>query len=541
MVKKVFFVDDEIVIRENIRDCINWEAEGFIYCGDAPDGEFALPLIEEHKPDILITDIKMPFMNGLELSAIVRMRLPDTKIILLSGHDEFEYARQALRIGIEDYCLKPLGAQDIVTLLRKVTDKIDKENAEKIKIEQLTRSLKDKAKFTQDQLLSQLCGGIIASAEAIELASTLNLSLIAKQYAVILTDIRLHTEDSNAEQNLINRIESEISALFNEFAEHLTSKRSRTETVWVLKSELKIRLQHLCEKIIDAVRLIEASYGCSISVGIGSIQDRLQGVHASFLEAEEDKYWRRLAEQHRTALFELSGSFDRELFLDRDGFIEFLSMGSPRQADAYIQQFVAGLAAIDWESSLFGYFSLNHLTFEVIRKARKLFRTALITEESIESLKRMIHSITSTDDARVYIAHLAELFWRWRSDSAGKYGELITQVKSFVQTSYGKDGLSLQDAADQVNVSPSHLSKVFSQETGQTFIEFLMNTRIRKAMELMQSTNAKSYEIANEVGYNDPHYFSNLFKRVTGMTIREFRKNGWQHDIPFGEGGTTSA
>jgi two-component system response regulator YesN len=540
MVKKVFFVDDEIVIRENIRDSINWEAEGFIYCGDAPDGEFALPLIEEHKPDILITDIKMPFMNGLELSAIVRKRWPDAKIILLSGHDEFEYARQALRIGVED-CLKPLGAADIIALLHKVADKIDKENEQKVKFELLTQSLTEKEQFSRDQLLAQLCGGIIASAEAIELASTLDLSLIARQYAVILTDIRCNAAGNADEHKLVLGIESEISAFFNEYADYLTTKRSRTETVWILKSERSSQLQTLCDQVMDAIKPIEASYGCSISLGIGSVQDRLQGVHASFLEAEEDKHWRRLAEQHRSALYELSGSFERELFLDRDGFIEFLSIGSQRQSEEYIRQFAAGFANIDWDSSLFGYFSLNHLTFEVIRKARKLYRTAAITEQSIDTLKRMIHAVKSLEEARLYLAHLAGLFWRWRSDAAGKYGEIISQVKAFVQANYGKDGLSLQDAADHVNVSPSHLSKVFSQETGQTFIEFLMNTRIRKAMELMQSTNAKSYEIANEVGYSDPHYFSNLFKRVTGMTIREFRKHGWQHDNPFGEGDTTSA
>lgn len=541
MVKKIFFVDDEIVIRENIRACIDWEKEGFDYCGDAPDGEFALPLIEEHKPDILITDIKMPFMNGLELSAIVRKRLPNTKIVLLSGHDEFEYARQALRIGVEDYCLKPLGSADIIRLLREVAIKIDRETEQKMKIEQLNRSLTEKEHASGEQLIAQLCGGFIASAEAIELASTLGLSLLARQYAVILTDIRSGVEGNPDEHSLISRIESDISALFEEHTEYLTFKRSRTETVWVLKSDHSTRLQKLCEMLTDAIKQIEASSGSGISIGIGGIQDRLQGVHTSFLEAEEDKHWQRLTEQHRSALFEMSNSFERDLYLDRDGFTEFLAIGSPRQAEAYIRQFAAGLAAIDWSTSLFGYYILNDLTFEVIRKARKLYRAAASTEESIETLKRMIRSVKSLDEVCEYLARLAELFWKWRADSAGKYGELIAQAKAFMQANYGKEGLSLQDAADHVNVSASHLSKVFSQETGQTFIDFLMMTRIRKAMELMQSTNAKSYEIANEVGYNDPHYFSNLFKRVTGMTIREFRKHGWQQDSPFGEGGTKDA
>lgn len=541
MAKKIIFVDDEIVIRENIRACIDWEKEGFDYCGDAPDGEFALPLIEEHKPDILITDIKMPFMNGLELSAIVRKRFPDTKIVLLSGHDEFEYARQALRLGVEDYCLKPLGSADILKLLREVSGKIDREAEQKRAIDQLAQSLTDKEQTSREQLIAQLCGGFIASAEAIEMASVLGLSLIARQYAVILTDIRSSQGPAAAERELAGTIETELSGWIGEHADYLTSRRSRTETVWVVKSDHREPLQALCGQLADVVQALESSYGCSISIGIGSIQDRLQGVHASFLEAEEDKHWRRLAEQHRSALFELSNSFEKDLYLDRDGFIEFLSIGSPRQSDASIRQFAAGLSDIDWGTSLFGYYALNDITLEVVRKARKLYRAAASAEEPVETLKGKIRSVQSFDEACDYLARLAELFWKWRTDSSGKYGELIAQVKAFVQSHYGKEGLSLQDAADHVNVSASHLSKVFSQETGQTFIEFLMMTRIRKAMELMQSSSAKSYEIAVEVGYNDPHYFSNLFKRVTGMTIREFRKHGWQQDGPFGEGGTKGA
>lgn len=541
MVKKIFFVDDEIVIRENIRSCIDWEKEGFDYCGDAPDGEYALPLIEEHKPDILITDIKMPFMNGLELSAIVRKRLPDTKIVLLSGHDEFDYARQALRMGVEDYCLKPLGSSDILKLLREVGGKIDREAEQKRRIEQLAQSLTEKEQDSREQLIARLCGGFVAAAEAIELAQALGVSLIARHYAVILTDVKTDTEGGANEAANIRDAESGIAVLIGEYAECLTSRRSKSETVWVLKSEHGSRLRTLCDMLADRVRPIEAACRVRIGLGIGGIQDRLQSVHASFLEAEEDKHWRRHAEQHRSALIDLSNSFDEQLYLDRDGFMEFLALGSPRQADAYIRRFAACFASIDWATSLFGFYALGDLTFDVIRKARKLYRAASSADDTAEELKLAIRSVRSFDEACDYLLRLAELYWRWRTESAGKYGELIAQVKAFVQANYGKEGLSLQDAADHVNVSASHLSKVFSQETGQTFIEFVMMTRIRKAMELMQSTNAKSYEIASEVGYNDPHYFSNLFKRVTGMTIRDFRKHGWRQDGALGEGGVQGA
>jgi two-component system response regulator YesN len=370
--KKVFLVDDEIVIRENMRTCIDWEREGFVYCGDAPDGELALPLIEKWKPDILITDIRMPFMNGLELAAIVRKMLPNIKIIILSGHDEFEYARQAIRIGVLEYCLKPFSAEDIIRMLKVI-------------------SARDQA------------------------------------------------------------------------AEDMRPVRT------------------------EGGRPLPAAGGPGAVLGDGALDPDI---------------------------------------LDREGFLAFLKVGSPAQKEEHIRRLAKGLANLDWESSLYGYFLLHDLTLSVFREAKELFGDDIRADDRLPEMKSRISEIRSWDEACEYLARLAGLFWHWQSEAGDRYGALIARVKQFVQDRYGDESLSLNDAARHVNVSPSHLSKVFSQETGKTFIEYLMETRIQKAKELLLSTRSKSYEIAFRVGYQDPHYFSNVFKRMTGMTIREFRKRG---------------
>ncbi|WEK54207.1 MAG: response regulator [Candidatus Cohnella colombiensis] len=531
--KKVFLVDDEIVIRENMRNCIDWNKEGFEYCGDASDGEVALPEIERLKPDILITDIKMPFMNGLELSAIVRQRLPDTKIIILSGHDEFEFARQAIRIGVEEYCLKPFGSADIIQLLRQMSTTIDLESLDKERIKQLKQRLVDKESTSRDELLASLCNGFIASAEAIERATQLGINLIARHFAVILTDIRTTDDQSLVLLDPVQQVEQTMSELLHEQIKYIDYKRSRTEKVWVLKGESAEQLQVAIDNFTGPIKdQMENTYPCSIVFGIGGIHDRLQAVHASFLQAEEDKHWRRLSGLNKHSLLDLSGgSPDQSIFLDRVGFIEFLKVGSASQADTHIRQFAKDMMAIEWKTSLYGYYLLNDLTIEVIRAARSIYRNADASGNTVQSFQKDIHSIRSWEEAFEYLKKLAEKIWQWRSESADKYGEMLEKVKAFVRSNYGNEKLSLQDAAEHVCVSPNHLSKVFSQETGQTFIEFIMETRIRKAMELLHSTNARSYEIAYQVGYQDPHYFSNLFKRITGMNIREFRKQGLSPEL----------
>jgi len=127
MLYKVFLVEDEIVTREGIRDNVDWKSAGFEFCGEAPDGEIALPLIEATQPDLLITDIKMPFMDGLQLCKIIREHMPWIKIIILSGHDEFHYAQTAIQLGVSEYLLKPVSVSDLHAVLQRAVEALGRE------------------------------------------------------------------------------------------------------------------------------------------------------------------------------------------------------------------------------------------------------------------------------------------------------------------------------------------------------------------------------------------------------------------------------
>lgn len=526
--KKVMLVDDEILIRENIRDCVDWEREGFIYCGDASDGEVALPMIEQLIPDILITDIKMPFMNGLELSTIVRQRMPSIKIIILSGHDEFEYARSALRIGVEEYCLKPVTSTDIIQLLHTVSEKIDQERLELQRIEKLRKNESNQITLSQEKLLGELCSGLISTSEAIHTASSLSINLIARYYAVAFSDARCPVNATTISPDIIHEAESLLHERLSEHCGPLFFKRSRTEMVWILKGDSKEQLQQLLLKLqTDFKAYVENQSACTLAISVGSIQDRLQGVHLSFLDAEDDKHWRRQSHQNSRAFNEAIGmSLELAAFLDRNQFLDFLRLGSSSQLEAFLIPFTDKLNAVNWQSSQYGYYILNDLTLEVFRAAKEIYRSLEVSEETLLQHQQRIGAISSQKEACDYLAKLAEQFWLWRTSSSDRYAEMISQVKDYLHHNFDKDYLSLQECAKHVRVSPSHLSKVFSQETGQTFMTYLTHTRMRKAMELLHSTNYKSYEIAHKVGYNDAHYFSNLFKKVTGLTTTEYRKQG---------------
>lgn len=401
--KKVMIVDDEIGIRENIRSCIDWEKEGFHYCGDAPDGELALPLIQEWAPDILITDIKMPFMNGLELTSIVRTQQPDIKIIIMSGHDEFSYAQEAIRLGVTEYCLKPISAADLIHMLHKVSKQMDEEH------QRMTSRT-----ITKEKLLADLCGGLIGTTDAIESAKQLSLPLSARYYTIVIIDVRL-TEDSRDSESLMKKLIPILEETRDPLVELLPYIQSRTQLVLLLKYNADDSISVYLERLRGQVRMeLEHMFKCKIIVGIGTQQERLQGIHVSYLEAEEDKYITRLTLQNRASLGEFRLDEQTTLFLDRNSFLEFLKIGSSNLRDPYVQEFADPLQSFDWKSSSYGFYLLNDLTLESFRLANQLFRMSDHSDESITSLQQTIREITCWEDCIQYLCSLLDLLWEKR-------------------------------------------------------------------------------------------------------------------------------
>ncbi|NQX49245.1 response regulator [Paenibacillus tritici] len=521
--KKIMLVDDEILIRENIRECVDWEKEGFLYCGDAPDGELALPIIEEQLPDILITDIKMPFMNGLELTSVVRQKFPQIKIIILSGHDDFQYAQKALRLGVEDYCLKPFSSADLLQLLRSVSTRIDEE-----------LRIRHKYAYTPENLFADLCGGLIHTAAAIEAAAQLDLLLTAPYYATAIFTLnpQEHEEPESTEPpHPPQNSEELLAGLLKEVADSFIYKRSRTETILIYKGSDPAQMNSILDELCaSAKQRLRAACGLELSVSRGKVCERLQGIHLSYLEAENDRMFKRMARVHSAAM--LDAYFDpsaQGILLDRSRMIQFLKLGDHTQMPEFLLELSAALEGMNWDSG-YACYLMNDITLELVQTAKNGFRAAANHAEILKELQTRLKPISSTDEGLQYLKRLYERLWEWRSEGADKHRELIDKVKQYIREQYDKEQLSLNDISKVVRVSPSHLSKTFSQATGQTITEFLTATRMDRAKELLKSTGHKTFEIAYLVGYNDQHYFSNLFKKVTGMTPMEFRKQGNSED-----------
>ncbi len=521
---KVFLVEDEIVAREGIRNAINWPAIGFEFCGEASDGELALPRIEECKPDVLITDIKMPFMDGLQLSRIVREHMPWVKIIILSGYDEFAYAQTALKIGVTEYMLKPVSAADIIEVLQRVTIALDQEKSEREHLRQLKSQVESNVRVQREQLLLRLVLGGIASAEAIEQGQQVGLDLVASHYLVMLIRIELCDDSKPYDYDAYQRIEKLVANLTGDSADILLTKKDIEELLLVLKGNNEEQLQQeasfwaaLIQKEIagDAV--------CRLGIEIGSPQERLSDLHRSFAQALIKT--KNAASAPLAAGAQVSETPTELLKLDHRELENYLKFGDLDVFDAFFESHLRPIC----ESALRSEVVMHYLFLEVFLTAAQ-FVSDLGGADSqvapeIQHIEEILRRVTT-------IAHIkAELRQVMRSVLTFRDGQvnrqrtvIIQQAKAYIDDHFSDPELQMTDVAKHFNLSPNHFSTVFSQEIGESFRDYLNNLRLNRAKELLRTTNIKCAEVAYQSGYNDAHYFSTFFKKKVGVTPQEFRE-----------------
>lgn len=222
---KVFLVEDEVVMRNGIKNNIPWEQEGFEFAGEASDGELAYPLIKKEKPDILITDIRMPFMDGLELSRLVKKELPQIKIIILSGYNEFDYAKTAINIGVTDYLLKPISSAKLLEAVKKVADMIEKEQDNARLIKRYEKEMEENILQEKHKLWGALASNRLSTIELLEKGQRLGIDFTASAYQVFLFKL-MQEGDSTGCSEKLNRASEKVNELAGSWERVLSFDRS---------------------------------------------------------------------------------------------------------------------------------------------------------------------------------------------------------------------------------------------------------------------------------------------------------------------------
>ena len=521
MLYKVLFVEDEIVTREGIRDNVDWKANGFEYCGEATDGEMALSLLRTIKPDILITDIKMPFMDGLQLCKIVRERMPWVKIIILSGHDEFEYAQEAIKLGVTEYLLKPITVQDMHSALQKIAAQLDQEKVEQENLKKLQEQLEEDKTMLRERLLLKVVTGAIASVEAIEKGHSLGLDLIAKCYLVVILKIKIEDRSEQFDYDEYRQIQHRVSGLVENNPDIFLLIKDWEELVILMKGNIPQYLEEERELLLRSINKEVAKTRYHTTIGVGTRKSRIADIYQSFIEAFVSI--QGATDEARDAPNQVVEKTEL-LKLNKSAVETYLNCGVKTDFDEFFNAYIQPLS----ETALKSYLIKSYIFMDIVLATAKLvnelggdFDKVIPALSSVETILTNIKTIDQLKE-QAYKILINALSFR-DAQTSGQHPRMVRQAKEYIDQHFMEPNLSLDEVASQVNLSSSHFSMVFSQEACQTFKEYLTEIRIKKAKEMLRTTSLSSNDISYQVGYNDPHYFSYVFKKNTSFSPTEFR------------------
>ena len=522
---KVFLVDDEIVVREGIRSNFPWEDTDFVLAGEAPDGEIALSMLQDVKPDILITDIRMPFMDGLELCRQVSRTMPWVYIIILSGYDDFAYAREAISLGVIEYLLKPVSGEELRTVLERIAQRIQEDKRRQASMLAYREQMAASSRFLKEKLLTELYGG--ANSERIlKSARSMQMNLLANHYLVMLLQPSPEPEseeDMFTTQGVLERLAEGSGGT----AYHCRLYGGFTLLVM---GDNASDLEERAYGLAQAARYdCERSAGVHLLVAIGSDVGSLREIPKSLQHAREIME-KLQAGKAANAPLRIMGPQDvpaePELMLagdmDAAPVAEQLKYATTADVDAILSRYVAGLGDAAAQSMMMA----NYFFVEMMLAATRIIKdSGGSPQEIIPDAFRAQSSLLNVDDVLPMCRDMLKKAILFRdSQGSARYGSVIRKARSFIDEHYADSNLTLHDVASHVALSNNHFCTVFSQEMGVTFTEYLTAVRISRAKELLSSTAMRTGDVAYAVGYNDPHYFSYLFKKNTGLSPRDYRK-----------------
>lgn len=541
---KIFLAEDEVVVRETIKRMIPWEELGFELVGEAADGEMALPLLIRQQPDLLITDIKMPFMDGLTLARLAKKEIPGLKVVILSGYDDFNYAKQAIGIGVEDYLLKPITKNALIERLSEIRSRYEHEKTQKEYYEKFQREMQAYEKNSSRDFFEALVGGSMDMMEVYKRAEKLGLDIVAEAYNVLIFTMNCD-EDFSGQGDEYSSWEAEsLELLENFFAGHSSAMlfRSNIFSYGVLLKGQRETIEENTRACVDEIRKILSRQDGRREwfLAVGQSVDRLSQIQKSYHTASRAFSQRYLYDENILYYDEMEtmehpgGQAETEdnAYLQKVDvnalnpaiLQKFLSNGLQEETENFVKDYFYAIGQEPMESLVFRNYVILNVRFSVISFIKGLgcdtneMESADTEEVLAESGKNMESAIAY---AKKMISQAIEI----RDQNSGnKNRSILKTAVDFIDSHYMDEEISLNTVANVANVSSNHFSALFSQNMGQTFIEYLTTLRMNKAKELLRCTGMRSSEIAGEIGYKDAHYFSYLFKKTQGMTPSDYRK-----------------
>lgn len=524
---KVLLVDDEEEVMNVIEHKIDWEELGFEVIGKAQNGVKALEIAEKKQPDLVITDIKMPYMDGLELSRKLKEENPSIKIMILTGFDEFEYAKEAVHLEIEEYVLKPVNAAELSACMKRLKETLDREWDEKLNVKKLEKYYMESLPLLQTNFFCSLIEGRVREADIDKFLGAYRISLKGPVFCcVVLHTSENHVPDAMSPLLLTMSVQREVRQKLGDKwrCENFTYLGNVVMIVEMQSEESISQLTDDCDRFC---RWADRFLGAVVTAGIGKACDRLINISSSYEGAREAISYRVLYGTKRSINISDIAPKGQELSMQLEdikmnSLFKAIHLGVREDIENAVYDIVRRLresaatvtqynfAAMEIVGHLYRFCANNYLKFE----------------DHTGDIKNPYETVPQMDESALtkWIIHVAlSISDELKNARNSSLRHLIVEAKNMVRDNYQDSELSLDVVCSRLGVSNSYFSSVFKKEAGQSFITYLTDYRMEQALRLILETNEKSYEIAEHVGYVDANYFSYVFKRKFGMSPSKYR------------------
>ena len=524
---KVILVDDEAEVIDMIEKKIHWNDLGFEVAGSATNGVKALELVEKLQPDVVLTDIKMPYMDGLELSRRLNREYPNIYIMLCTGFDEFEYAKEAVHLEIKEYMLKPVNATELSESLTNLKHTLDREREEKLNVKKLNDYFQEVLPKLQSNFFISLIEGRVEKQEYERFLQAYQVDMKGPLFGCVI----FHTSENHVPEGMNPLLLS--MSVEREIKQRLMDQWNCREFIYMGNTLLILELdaEDKITQITDACdRFCRWAYrimGAVVTAGIGTVCDSLYEISLSYERAREAVSYRVLygtkrainigeivpKEQIKPVQSEESRmqTLFRAIRIGDSTEIERAAHGEMEKLHKNTETMSQyNLATMEIVSGFFKFCTDNSLDFNKISgNMQNIYEKVSQMDES--SLTAWIVQMSETISEKLKCA---------RNSSARR---LIVEAQNIVKERYMEADISLDEICAVLGVSNSYFSSVFKKEAGKSFISYLTDYRMDIAAEMILNTDEKSYTIAEKVGYLDANYFSYVFKKKFGVSPSKYR------------------
>ena len=525
---RIMIVDDEFEVREGIAGRVDWNAAGFEIVATAENGQDALEKAEFLDLDVVLTDIKMPYMDGLMLGAELQRRMPSVKLIILSGFDEFEYAKAAIKLNVLEYVLKPVNADELLQVILRVKSRLDAELRAKQDVEALRSSYERALPLLQDQYLREILAGCIPAEDAERLIAHYEIRLdVSKPMIVAVFDTNAHIPAGSViTQDLLPvSVRTLIDGTLEGKCVYATF--ISFYTVIVVASWSSDPVGNMMMAANEICAECKAYYNTEITAGVGRRCSEVAQLRESLFEARAALEYNRVVGTGKAIYIRDVEHMTRHpVVLDsryEQRLISAVKFGSGDQIEAEIDEILSGLNSAkpgEWKYRAYVTGILNAM-IQIIG------RYDLPADEIMGSEGALLFEeggSAKPAELKEWLQQVCQRIGGFMSQRRlSMAGNLVEKAKQYIHKNYHNSELSVETVCEHLHISQSYFSSIFKQDTSRSFVQYLTDVRMDRAVELLRESDEKTYVIAQRVGYEEPNYFSYVFKRKFGMSPSQYR------------------